>query len=56
MSNGIFKLLAIRLGSINIGPSLTHAANGCFKATISRGPVAVFGRERSSLCIGSMHF
>src|ERR1700730_6316354 len=43
LSNGICALLAVRLGSMNFGLSLQHAANGCFKAMISVGPVPGVG-------------
>src|SRR5260370_25930494 len=38
--SGICALLAVRLGPMNFGLSLPHAANGCFRARISRGEVA----------------
>jgi hypothetical protein len=44
-SDGIFALLAIRLGSIAVSLSLPHAANGRFKAMISCDPLPGFGCE-----------
>jgi hypothetical protein len=41
----ICALLAIRLGSINFGLSLPHAANGRYKAMISCDPVPGAGRS-----------
>jgi len=44
LSEVICALLAIRLGSINFGLSLPHAANGRYKAMISCDPVPGVGR------------
>jgi hypothetical protein len=46
LSDGIFALLAIRLGSIIVSLSLPHAANGRLVATNSTPSTSAFGRFR----------
>ena len=52
LSHGIGTLLAIRLRSTIIAPSLPHAANGRFNAMISWGPamgIRPFGAFRPAV-------